>query len=248
MCLLVSLPRDWVPFETSLNEPSFESPYYFFLQIVKVEESKRLAHVYLFTTKSFHDPSHSLNHQLANSDLWKNQDDVFLSSQGSLKSPTRTTSLDTPPKAPTTTPTPSTATSSPSTNRTGKPSHPPKGLEPHLGSCSTLSGSLTLPPVLDLPQIGQNMDIYVSVACHPGHFVLQPWQDMYKLVILMEEMILYYSKTDEKPVTVEKNQVYAAKVENKWVVRSVTLINSVAEVTHVQNIRISYTFFIIQNV
>ncbi|XP_060730616.1 tudor domain-containing protein 7B isoform X3 [Tachysurus vachellii] len=186
------------------------------LKIVKVEESKRLAHVYLFTTKSFHDPSHSLNHQLANSDLWKNQDDVFLSSQGSLKSPTRTTSPDTPPKAPTTTPTPSTATSSPSTNRAGKPSHPPKGLAPHLGSCSTLSGGLTLPPVLDLPQIGQNMDIYVSVACHPGHFVLQPWQDMYKLVILMEEMILYYSKTDERPVTVEKNQVYAAKVENNW--------------------------------
>lgn len=79
------------------------------------------------------------------------------------------------------------------------------------------------------------MDIYVSVACHPGHFVLQPWQDMYKLVILMEEMILYYNKTDEKPVTVEKNQVYAAKVENKWVV-SVTLIHSVTEVMHVQNI------------
>ncbi|KAK3568005.1 hypothetical protein QTP86_028605 [Hemibagrus guttatus] len=185
-------------------------------QIVKVEESKRLAHVYLFTSKNFHDPSHSLNRQLTNSDLWKHQDDVFLSSQGSLKSPIRTTPPDTPPKAPTTTPTPSTGISSPSTNRAGKASQPPKRPAPHLVSCSTLSGSLTLPPILELPQTGQNLDIYVSVACHPGHFVLQPWQDMYKLVILMEEMILYYNKADEKPATVEKNQVYAAKVENNW--------------------------------
>ncbi|XP_026792344.3 tudor domain-containing protein 7B isoform X1 [Pangasianodon hypophthalmus] len=184
------------------------------LKIVKVEESKRLAHVYLFTNKNFHDPSHSLNRQLANSDLWKHQDDVFLSSQGSLKSPIQTISSDTPPTA--STPTPATGTSSPSTNRAGRAPHPPKRLAPHLDSCSTLSGSLTLPPVLELPQTGQNMDIYVSVACHPGHFVLQPWQEMYKLVVLMEEMILYYNKTDEKPLTVEKNQVYAAKVENNW--------------------------------
>uniref|UniRef100_A0A8C7CM38 Tudor domain-containing protein 7 n=1 Tax=Oncorhynchus kisutch TaxID=8019 RepID=A0A8C7CM38_ONCKI len=63
---------------------------------------------------------------------------------------------------------------------------------------------------------GHNMDIYVSVACHPGHFVLQPWRDMYKLVVLMGEMILYYNKTEEKPLKVEKNQIYAAKVENNW--------------------------------
>uniref|UniRef100_A0A8B9RKY8 Tudor domain-containing protein 7B n=1 Tax=Astyanax mexicanus TaxID=7994 RepID=A0A8B9RKY8_ASTMX len=132
------------------------------LKIAKVEESKRLAHVYLFTSKNFHDLSRSLNHQLAESDLWKHQKDVFLSSQGPLKTPSS-------PKTPPTTP--------PNTNST---------------------------------------DIYVSVACHPGHFVLQPWQDMYKLVVLMGEMILYYNKTEEKPLTVEKNQVYAAKVENNW--------------------------------
>lgn len=64
---------------------------------------------------------------------------------------------------------------------------------------------------------GNNMDVYISVACHPGHFVLQPWRDMYKLVVLMGEMILYYNKTEEKPLNIEKNQIYAAKVENKWV-------------------------------
>uniref|UniRef100_A0A8B9LLV6 Tudor domain-containing protein 7B n=1 Tax=Astyanax mexicanus TaxID=7994 RepID=A0A8B9LLV6_ASTMX len=129
------------------------------LKIAKVEESKRLAHVYLFTSKNFHDLSRSLNHQLAESDLWKHQKD---------------TSKKVPPQ------------------------------------------NLALPPVLELPPAGHNIDIYVSVACHPGHFVLQPWQDMYKLVVLMGEMILYYNKTEEKPLTVEKNQVYAAKVENNW--------------------------------
>uniref|UniRef100_A0A8D0ACQ6 Tudor domain containing 7 b n=1 Tax=Sander lucioperca TaxID=283035 RepID=A0A8D0ACQ6_SANLU len=63
---------------------------------------------------------------------------------------------------------------------------------------------------------GNNIDVYVSVACHPGHFVLQPWRDMYKLVVLMGEMILYYSKTEQKPLNIEKNHIYAAKVENSW--------------------------------
>uniref|UniRef100_A0A8D3CW38 Tudor domain-containing protein 7B-like n=1 Tax=Scophthalmus maximus TaxID=52904 RepID=A0A8D3CW38_SCOMX len=62
---------------------------------------------------------------------------------------------------------------------------------------------------------GNNIDVYVSVACHPGHFVLQPWRDMYKLVVLMGEMILYYNKTEEKSLNIEKNQIYAAKVDNK---------------------------------
>ena len=64
---------------------------------------------------------------------------------------------------------------------------------------------------------GNNIDVYVSVACHPGHFVLQPWRDMYKLVVLMGEMILYYNKTEQKPLNIGKNQIYAAKVENRWV-------------------------------
>lgn len=38
---------------------------------------------------------------------------------------------------------------------------------------------------------------------------------MYKLVVLMGEMILYYNKTEEKSLNIEKNQIYAAKVDNK---------------------------------
>ena len=71
---------------------------------------------------------------------------------------------------------------------------------------------------------GNNIDVYVSLACHPGHFVLQPWRDMYKLVVLMGEMILYYNKTEEKPLNIEKNHIYAAKVENKWVKQWLWLI------------------------
>uniref|UniRef100_A0A673Y2B2 Tudor domain containing 7 b n=1 Tax=Salmo trutta TaxID=8032 RepID=A0A673Y2B2_SALTR len=132
------------------------------------ERTHPVVHVYLFTDKNFHDPTRSLNHQMAASDLFKHQGDVFLSS------------------------------------------HSSNGTKPQLRRAHSGSGPR--------PTGGtsHNMDIYVSVACHPGHFVLQPWRDMYKLVVLMGEMILYYNKTEEKPLKVEKNQIYAAKVENNW--------------------------------
>uniref|UniRef100_A0AAY5F0G7 Tudor domain-containing protein 7B n=1 Tax=Electrophorus electricus TaxID=8005 RepID=A0AAY5F0G7_ELEEL len=159
------------------------------LKIVKVEESKHLYHVYLFTSKNINDPSSSLSCHLADLDLWKQHADIFLSSQEHLKAPSG--------------PITSIPTASPQLDSGRRlPGSP--------------SGSLPLPPVLELPPLGQNMDIYVSVACHPGHFVLQPWQDMYKLMVLMEEMILYYNRRDDNLITVEKNQVYAAKVENNW--------------------------------
>ncbi|RXN04874.1 tudor domain-containing 7A-like protein [Labeo rohita] len=78
------------------------------------------------------------------------------------------------------------------------------------------SNARTLPPPLDLPLVGQNMDVFVSVACHPGHFVLQPWQDLYKLVVLMGEMILYYNKQEVTQTHIQKNSVYAAKIDNNW--------------------------------
>uniref|UniRef100_A0A672S1I7 Tudor domain-containing protein 7A-like n=1 Tax=Sinocyclocheilus grahami TaxID=75366 RepID=A0A672S1I7_SINGR len=76
--------------------------------------------------------------------------------------------------------------------------------------------ALTLPPPLDLPLVGQNVDVFVSVACHPGHFVLQPWQDLYKLVVLMGEMILFYNKQEVIQINIQKNNVYAAKIDNNW--------------------------------
>ncbi|XP_062850292.1 tudor domain-containing protein 7B isoform X2 [Trichomycterus rosablanca] len=182
------------------------------LKIAKVEESKRLAHVYLFTSKN-HELFHSLNHQLANSDLWKRQKDVFLSNHRPLKNIS-------PPTASITGPTPFTSpivsTDNSSTTGESKALYTPRMESTYMVSHSTPYASLALPPVLELPKVGQNIDIYVSVACHPGHFVLQPWQDMYQLAVLMGKMILYYNKTEEKLLKVENNQVYAAKVENNW--------------------------------
>ncbi|MGH0121043.1 UNVERIFIED_CONTAM: hypothetical protein FKN15_049418 [Acipenser sinensis] len=155
------------------------------MKIVKWDEAKRQGHIYLFTSKNFYDHESSINFQIADSDLWKHQKDVFLSS------------------------------SSVSPRKESSPISQPKTAVPEAGDCQIAEIS-QLPPLLALPQPGQNLDIYVSVACHPGYFVLQPWQDLYKLEVLMGEMILYYNKMDGKPIHIEKNQIYAAKVENNW--------------------------------
>ncbi|XP_041120099.1 tudor domain-containing protein 7B-like isoform X2 [Polyodon spathula] len=104
------------------------------------------------------------------------------------------------------------SSSSASPKKERSPISQPKTAMPEAGDCQIGQ----LPPLLALPQPGQNMDIYVSVACHPGYFVLQPWQDLYKLEVLMGEMILYYNTMEGKPIHIEKNQIYAAKVENNW--------------------------------
>uniref|UniRef100_A0A8C9XVT4 Tudor domain containing 7 a n=1 Tax=Sander lucioperca TaxID=283035 RepID=A0A8C9XVT4_SANLU len=75
---------------------------------------------------------------------------------------------------------------------------------------------LILLPVFFQP--GQNMDVFVPVACHPGYFVLQPWQDLHKLVVLMGEMILYYNqtlKTNPAP-HIQRGEIYAAKIVKNW--------------------------------
>lgn len=190
------------------------------MKVAKVDESKRCIYVHLFTDKNFHDPARSLNHQMAQSDLFKQQPDVFLTSHSPIKISTLTSSSktsstsDSTNGSPTSTSVPAKphlrrALSGPRGGGGGKPTSPPE-------TPSSPSSSLQLPPLLELPPAGSNIDVYVSVACHPGHFVLQPWRDMYKLVVLMGEMILYYNKTDEKPLNIEKNQIYAAKVENNW--------------------------------
>ncbi|XP_061565476.1 tudor domain-containing protein 7B isoform X2 [Cololabis saira] len=211
------------------------------MKVAKVDETKHCIYVHLFTDKNFHDPARSLNHQMAQSDLFKQQPDVFLSSHSPTKPSTNTLSSKTS----------STSDSTSSSTSTSVPALPlPKrafsgskaasggggggggGGSGGRGGGSGGSGggnttttvphetspsvSLHLPPLLELASTGNNMDVYVSVACHPGHFVLQPWRDMYKLVVLMGEMILYYNKTEEKPLKIEKNHIYAAKVENNW--------------------------------
>ncbi|XP_041635102.1 tudor domain-containing protein 7B isoform X2 [Cheilinus undulatus] len=192
------------------------------MRVAKVDETKHCIYIHLFTDKNFHDEARSLSRQLVQSELFKQKPDVFLTSHSPAKVSTPSLSSK------------ASATSDPAS---GSPVSSSVAAKPHLrralsgprggggGSTTTSSPAEAplipssppqLPPLLELPLAGHNMDVYVSVACHPGHFVLQPWRDMYKLVVLMGEMILYYNKTEEKPLSIEKHQIYAAKVENNW--------------------------------
>uniref|UniRef100_A0A7N4P9C4 Tudor domain-containing protein 7 n=1 Tax=Sarcophilus harrisii TaxID=9305 RepID=A0A7N4P9C4_SARHA len=171
------------------------------VEVMKLDEPKGIAHIYLFTPKNFPDPHRSINRQITNADLWKHQKDVFLSAAPCEVTP------------------PNNKSDSVTLPRTTLESVKknfidtiPRSLIEHATNLSIME----LPPPIPLSKPGEHMDVYVPVACHPGHFVIQPWQELHKLEVLMEEMILYYSVSEERPVTVEKDKVYAAKVENKW--------------------------------
>ncbi|XP_020860132.1 tudor domain-containing protein 7 isoform X4 [Phascolarctos cinereus] len=173
------------------------------IKVMKLDEPKGIAHIYLFTPKNFPDPHRSINRQITNADLWKHQKDVFLSATPNEGSPSLSNNKNNSVTIPKTT------LESVKKNITNTI---PKSVIQHTTNLSVME----LPPPIPLSKPGEHMDVYVPVACHPGHFVIQPWQELHKLEVLMEEMILYYSVSEERPVTVEKDKVYAAKVENKW--------------------------------
>ncbi|KAF2988454.1 hypothetical protein EK904_004959 [Melospiza melodia maxima] len=199
-CCLADLPPNtgmWTPDavlwlrDAVINCPEFS------MKVIKQDASKGIAHIYLFAPENFPDMDRSINRQIKNADLWKHQKDVFLSVAPSGTGFTKAVGDAAP------------ALQLPS----GKleKSFPDSGREP--GSAVS---SMEMPPPLPLPKPGDLMDIYVSVACHPGHFVVQPWNELNNLYALMEEMILYYSRAEEKPVTIEKNKLYAAKIGDEW--------------------------------
>ncbi|XP_048359917.1 tudor domain-containing protein 7 isoform X2 [Sphaerodactylus townsendi] len=199
-CCLADLPRHigmWTPDavlwlrDTVLNCPDCS------IKVVKLDESHRIAQVYLFTPKNFPDPDRSINRQITNADLWKHQKDVFLSVSSS-SFPLLKGKMD-----------------SPQWTRVHSEKGP-SGPFPHPAEPSGEKMASVMPPPLPLPKPREQMDVFVSLACHPGYFVLQPWQEMHNLETLMEEMLLYYSKAEEKRIVVEKNKLYAAKVEKRW--------------------------------
>ncbi|XP_061490188.1 tudor domain-containing protein 7 isoform X2 [Rhineura floridana] len=197
-CCLADLPLNigmWTPDavlwlrDTVLNCPDCS------IKVVKLDD--RIAHIYLFTPKNFLDPDRSINRQITNADLWKHQKDVFLSAFPS--------------------------SSLPAMGETDLPETACSGVRraivdslPHASEPSSAATALNMPPPLLLAQPQEQMDVYVSLACHPGYFVLQAWQEMHSLEVLMEDMLLYYSTADEGTTAVEKNKLYAAKVKNKW--------------------------------
>ncbi|XP_006748706.1 tudor domain-containing protein 7 isoform X1 [Leptonychotes weddellii] len=203
-CCLADLPQSigmWTPDAVLWLRDSVLNCSDCSIKVTKVDETRGIAHVYLFTPKNFPDPHRSINRQITNADLWKHQKDVFLSAVSSGASCPHSRSGGTPVPG-----------STGENFRKSLADAIKKSLVEHSSSSSTEE----LPPPVHLSKPGEHMDVYVPVACHPGYFVIQPWQEIHKLEVLMEEMILYYSVSEERHVAVEKDQVYAAKVENKW--------------------------------
>ncbi|EHB15340.1 Tudor domain-containing protein 7 [Heterocephalus glaber] len=203
-CSLADLPQSvgmWTPDAVLWLRDSVLNCSDCSIKVTKVDETKGIAYVYLFTPKNFPDPHRSINHQITNADLWKHQKDVFLSAVSST-------------------------VSSPSSRNGSVPvagsigdnvkKNIPKVIKKPMVDYTCSFSMEELPPPVHLSKPGQHMDVYVPVACHPGYFVIQPWQEIHKLEVLMEEMILYYSVSEERHIPLEKDQVYAAKVENKW--------------------------------
>ncbi|NXI63080.1 TDRD7 protein, partial [Anseranas semipalmata] len=211
-CCLADLPPNtgmWTPDavlwlrDNVMNCPEFSMKKLnctFLLKVVKQDVSKGIAHVYLFAPENFPDMDHSINRQIVNADLWKHQKDVFLSVTPRGISSAKAIGD---------------AVSALQLNRGKLEKSFSDSLEPALEPSSAVS-AIDMPPPLPLSKVGGLMDVYVSVACHPGHFVVQPWKELHNLEALMEEMILYYSMAEERPVNVEKNKLYAAKIENQW--------------------------------
>ncbi|XP_053555989.1 tudor domain-containing protein 7 [Bombina bombina] len=170
------------------------------IKIVKMDETKGMAYVYLFTKKNCPDPEKSINRQITNEELWKHQKDVFLSINSGGASMAKGKSDAT--------------THGPGAAHVVPHKEPSIAVKKIIEQDDTVT-HLDLPPPLSLPKPGEHLDIFVSLACHPGHFVFQSWQELHKLEVLMEEMLLHYSTTEEKLVTLEKNKIYAAKVDNK---------------------------------
>ncbi|XP_012577067.1 PREDICTED: tudor domain-containing protein 7 isoform X3 [Condylura cristata] len=203
-CCLADLPQSigmWTPDAVLWLRDSVLNCSDCSIKVTKVDETRGITHVYLFTPKNFPDPHRSINRQITNADLWKHQKDVFLSVISNENSSPNSKSGNAP-----------TLGSTGENTRKSLTDAIKKSLVDHTSAFSMEE----LPPPVQLSKPGEHMDVYVPVACHPGYFVIQPWQEIHKLEVLMEEMILYYSVSEERHIAVEKDQVYAAKVENKW--------------------------------
>ncbi|XP_061534830.1 tudor domain-containing protein 7A [Phycodurus eques] len=188
----VAVPEgDWSPDVVSYIKDAVLGVEDCKMKILKLEEDKggRLVHIYLYVDADCEDMHQSINHQLSNSDGWQ--------TLNSKKSCTATDNC------------------SASVKRLALNS--PTHFHPQLCESSSADTTARMPPPLELPLPGQNMDVHIQSACHPAYFVLQPWQDLHKLVVLMGEMMLYYNQTVTTTVMeIKKGDIYAAKIDKNW--------------------------------
>ncbi|XP_044047697.1 tudor domain-containing protein 7A isoform X2 [Siniperca chuatsi] len=185
------------------------------MKILKLDQHKGdwLVYMYLFIgADSRQELDKSINYQLAQSELWQK-----LTTQNNTIT-SNNSSVDTGLSALVEKMTLSNPFPNPIVKASARPLHGAE--DASLPDTTTKTGiqPLPMPPPLELPQPGQNMDVFVPVACHPGYFVLQPWQDLHKLVVLMGEMILYYNQTwkTNTATHIQKGEVYAAKIDKNW--------------------------------
>ncbi|KAG9486616.1 hypothetical protein GDO78_006797 [Eleutherodactylus coqui] len=163
------------------------------MKVVKIDDVKSMVYVYLFTSRASLDPERSINRRITNEELWKQKNVLPITASHLSK-----------------------GRGEPGTPTAVSQKDQSNIIKRHAIEQVTAGSSLDLPPPLPLPRSGEHIDVFVSVACHPGHFVFQPWQELHKLEVLMEEMLLHYSTTEEKQTDLEKNKLYAAKVDTKW--------------------------------
>ncbi|XP_056227991.1 tudor domain-containing protein 7A [Seriola aureovittata] len=184
------------------------------MKIVKLDKHKGdwLIYMYLFIGAVSQELDKSINYQLAHSELWQKlttQNNTIKSSNSGehtgLSALVEKLTL-------------SSLVQNPVVKASTQPCR--RAEDPSLMDTATKTGKqpLQMPPSLALPQPGQNIDVFVPVACHPGYFVLQPWQDLHKLVVLMGEMVLYYNRTWKTNTTtdIQKGDVCAAKIDKNW--------------------------------
>ncbi|XP_070775926.1 tudor domain-containing protein 7A [Enoplosus armatus] len=206
------------------------------MKILKLDQHKGdwLVYMYLFIGADSQELDKSVNHQLAQSELWQK-----LTTQNNNNNNTITSSnsiVDAGLSALVEKLTLSSPVPNPIVKASTRPLH--RAEDSSFPDRTTKTGMqpLPMPPRLELPQVcgevqtfsngssydssfpGQNMDVFVPVACHPGYFVLQPWQDLHKLVVLMGEMILYYNQTGKTDTAthIQTGEVYAAKIDKNW--------------------------------
>ncbi|KAL3996204.1 potassium voltage-gated channel Shaker-related subfamily A, beta member 2 [Sarotherodon galilaeus] len=193
------------------------------MKILKLNQDTKdtLVYMYLFIGVDGQQLGESINHHLAQSELWKK---LTIQNNNTITSCNMNTGLN-----------PVMERSSLSSS-VSNPTDPTVKASPQLrhiaeggdATTKTQTQLLQLPPPLDLPlvliflvlffQPGQNIDVFVPVACHPGYFVLQAWHDLHKLVVLMGEMMLYYNQTGKTnpSTTIQKGHIYAAKIDKNW--------------------------------
>ncbi|XP_061571997.1 tudor domain-containing protein 7A [Cololabis saira] len=171
------------------------------MKILEVEEVKGDKVVYMYLYIGDGDELHkSINHQLAQK-LMGQSSNTICDTVGNLVDKVNRLALSTPflnPKLKT-------------------PSEPNHRAEEDTISKTEIQ-PLPLPPPLELPQVGQNTDVFVQVAHHPGYFVVQLWQDLHKLEVLMGEMVLYYNQTvkTNTSIGIQKGDICAAKIDKNW--------------------------------